>query len=375
MGLDPGVALGGLPALVLQVEIAAHVATGNAPQPEQAEHQVGEVLADSAPLIEDVLERGAVVRHSRPVLEAVQQEVSDSGDLLPHRLARGDGELCGQALQVGAAHHRTAPVGEIEERAELRARTGRLPQPVEGHGHRVGRDHRARQHLDAIVVVGDPEVVDEVPVPVRVAGHLGGRSHGQVEAPQGLPRVGQGLDPQLQEGLADEVLVVEAELVFDLDQHPDSGLAGEVVALDRVVKAPDLRQHLVAEGPQVRLLQDLHVVVLDPRQQRAGDARSVGSSPRRWAGTGRSRASAPGRSGPSGAPPGRRAGTGPRGPGPPASPSCAGSSPGRRRPAAGPSSARSRAGDRPRRRCADRGAWRAAPAGCAGCAPWPRPAS
>src|SRR5262249_57695803 len=66
--LDPRVTLRGLTRLALDVQVAAHVAAGNLAQPEQAEHQVSEVLTDAAADLQEVLGLRVLARATLPVL-------------------------------------------------------------------------------------------------------------------------------------------------------------------------------------------------------------------------------------------------------------------------------------------------------------------
>jgi hypothetical protein len=83
----------------------------------------------------------------------------------------------------------------------------------------MGGDERASRHRDPVVEGRDGEVVHEVVVPVAVARQRGGRAHREDERVRGLVRRGLGLHAELDEGLADEGVVVEGEAVLDLEEH------------------------------------------------------------------------------------------------------------------------------------------------------------
>ena len=80
--LDPGVALGDLALVRLDVEVAAHVAAGNLAQPQEPEHQVGEVLADPRLDLQEVVRRRVVARDVLAVGEVRADVPAIDADLL-----------------------------------------------------------------------------------------------------------------------------------------------------------------------------------------------------------------------------------------------------------------------------------------------------
>ena len=92
MELDPRVALRRLALLALDVQVAADVAAGNLAQPEQAEHQVGEILAHAAADLEEVLGRRVIGGDVLPVLEALADVGAERDHLLADRRRRGQAD-------------------------------------------------------------------------------------------------------------------------------------------------------------------------------------------------------------------------------------------------------------------------------------------
>src|SRR5262249_18070990 len=74
-------------------------------------------------------------------------------------------------------------------------------------------------HLDAVVKLGDGEMVRDVVVPVDVAVNACARPDCEAESEHGLRGRGLGLHAQLEERLADVAVVGEREGVLDLQPH------------------------------------------------------------------------------------------------------------------------------------------------------------
>jgi hypothetical protein len=217
--LDPGVTLRGLAALALDVQVTAHVTAGDPAEPEQAQHQVGEVLTDPGADREEVLGGRVVLRHVRLVLESLRQVVPQRLDVFADRHGAGG---CGRLVrrpQRRRQLHGPVEGEEVEQRVGPVAARQRIGEGRQGERRRVGADQRAARHLDPVVEARDGEVMGDVVVPVEVSVHAGGRAHRQHERRHRLITRRLGLHAQLHERLADVGVVVEREAVLDLEQH------------------------------------------------------------------------------------------------------------------------------------------------------------
>src|SRR6516162_4499651 len=219
MELDPRVALRGLALLALDVQIAAHVAAGNLAEPEQAEHQVREVLAHTAADLQEVLGRRIVGGDVLPVLEALVDVSADRLDLLAQRRRRREADGPVRGAERRTRRHWAAEREKVAQGVGRRVAGGPLDEGADRDARHAGLDQRARRHGDAIVELGDREVMGEVVVPVPVAMHAGRGTDRELERRHRLLRRGLGLHAELEERLADERVVLEREAMLDLKMH------------------------------------------------------------------------------------------------------------------------------------------------------------
>ena len=89
------------------------------PEPEQAEHEVCEVLTDASLFVENCLDRRLVVRHAPAVLEAFQQGASDLADLCTRRLVPLNRQVPCQPLQVFGALDGASEGREVDQGTQL----------------------------------------------------------------------------------------------------------------------------------------------------------------------------------------------------------------------------------------------------------------
>ncbi len=209
--LDPGVR-GRRPGDA--AEIAAHVAGGQARVPAERDQHVREVLADTAPALEH-LGNGAVhVRRSDPVLEPVADSgggAAEECERAPARIlvAQRRGEP-GRVVTEGDVDARAEELGELVGQSNVRGKLPKarrcvrlaLPRPPERLVCTRVRDDVARRlDHEAVVQVGDAEVVHGVAVVVAVGDHRCRRLDQEVEVEQRLRRARERLQPDLVEAL------------------------------------------------------------------------------------------------------------------------------------------------------------------------------
>ena len=111
--LDPRVALRRLLRRALDVEIAAHVATGNPAQPQERQHEVGEVLAHTGPDLQEIVGRRVVARHVLSVLEVPVDVLAECENLLAQRRAIAAAGRPIGGPQRRRVSHRTAEIEEV----------------------------------------------------------------------------------------------------------------------------------------------------------------------------------------------------------------------------------------------------------------------
>ncbi len=150
--LHPGMALGRL--LASEMQVAAHVATRDAPQPQQRQHHVGEILTHAGARLDQVVAGAAPVGHVPHVAEALVDEASDLFHLYCKRL--GLGHLAAPARGLRARTNgsparpdepsrgarRAPPAARGARRARRRRSTPDGSRPASGPGSRCVRGSR-----------------------------------------------------------------------------------------------------------------------------------------------------------------------------------------------------------------------------------------
>ena len=213
-------------------EVPADVASGEADVAAQRDQHVREVLADAAPSGEHLGDGAVHGRGADPVLEASAHMVgcaSEEGECarLPilgeqrlgeRRRVVSERDVRARAEELGVFVRQRLVFHERPERGRrVRLALGRAGERVVGA--RVGDDVARRLDHEAVVQVGDAEVVDGVAVIVPERHRGRGRLDLEVEVEQGLGRAGKRLQPHLVEALEDLARVAVARPVADPVPH------------------------------------------------------------------------------------------------------------------------------------------------------------
>ena len=228
--LDPGV--GGVAG---PLEVAGDIAGGDAPGADDGDHEVGVVLADPAPRLQDVLDGGLRRGASRDVLQAAEEGVGEPRQA-PERVAAGlDAMARDECVETRRGLHegaraREAPVGKGALcGADLRP--GAVPQAFRKGGGRGRLDGGAGPDLEGLVLAVKVEEMPGVAEAVRLAVEGSRRAR---------------LDLELEEPLAAVLERLEAEQHDALPHAAVIAVAGEV--LDLVADGPGHRSQRTGES-------------------------------------------------------------------------------------------------------------------------------
>ena len=175
------------------VQIARHVAGGDAPGAGDGDHHVGVVLADPPAGFQDLFHRGVDQRGARGVVERFVQGVGQRQQVRQRVAVRLDAQPVrkgGQGGGGGGARARTGevPVGPgVDRRAQLAPGA-----PAQGFRQlRGGRrlDGRPGRHLEGRVLGADGQEVPGVAERVLLGAGRGGGRRGHLEGGQPLAPV------------------------------------------------------------------------------------------------------------------------------------------------------------------------------------------